>query len=71
MSHSIRLKSLCGGKDMSRVDNRLFMSSLQSLQAMPGYHTTKAKYAADIKPFFKSKNFEITTKFRNVELPTN
>jgi hypothetical protein len=71
MTHSIRLKKLCNGKDMDRVDNRLLISSMQSMKALPGYSTTKAKYQMDTMPFFKSKNVEINTKFKNVELPAN
>ena len=71
MSHTIKLKKLCKGKDIEHVDNKLFMSSLQSMKALPGYQTTKAKYASETKPFFQSKNFEITSKFKNFELPSN
>lgn len=71
MSHTIKLKKLCNGKDLERVDNKLFMNSLNSLKALPGYQTTKAKYAADTHPFFSSKHFEITTKFKNTEIPVN
>jgi hypothetical protein len=71
MSHTIKLKKLCKGKDLDVVDNKLFMQSLNSLKAMPGYQTTKAKYADETKPFFSSKNFEVNTKFKNVELPAN
>ena len=47
------------------------MSSLHSMKALPGYQTTKAKYASETKPFFQSKNFELTSKFKNFELPSN
>ena len=71
MAHTIKLKQLCKGKDLKHVDNKLFMSSLHSMKALPGYQTTKAKYASETKPFFQSKNFELTSKFKNFELPSN
>jgi hypothetical protein len=71
MAHTIKLKKLCHGKDLDHVDNKVFLHSLHSLKALPGYQSTKAKYAADTKPFFQSKHFEVNTKFKNVELPSN
>jgi hypothetical protein len=71
MAHTIRLKKLCKGKDLEHVDNKVFMASLKSMNALPGYQTTKATYAGDTKPFFQSKNFEVTSKFKNFELPSN
>ena len=68
MAHTIKLKKLC---HFDHVDNKVFLHSLHSLKALPGYQSTKAKYAADTKPFFQSKHFEVNTKFKNVELPSN
>lgn len=35
---------------------------------MPGYQTMKTKYGTEAKPFFGSKNFEISTPYVKAEL---
>ena len=69
MSKSIRLRQLCNGKSADKVDNRLYMQSLDKMQCLSGFQTVKAKYAQDAKPFFSAKSkFDISAKYEKVEV---
>ena len=38
---------------------------------MPGFQTTKSKYANETKPFFQAKNYEVKSTFKKADIITS
>ena len=68
MAKTLRIQKLCNSNNMEKVENRVYMQSLDRVACITGFNSVKAKYANDTLPFFASKNFSMSTKFNQFEV---